>query len=92
MHIFTKITRFAPPQPLSCEEINRFIVDFLDGNMDEPRRSAFGIHLHHCSNCAAFLNQYRHTIRLTRAARDIPIPEELVRRTIDILQNHYDDV
>lgn len=92
MHIFTKITRFAPPVPLSCEEINRFIVDFLDGDMDEALRSTFGNHLRHCSNCAAFLDQYRHTIRLLRAARDVPIPEELVRRTIDVLRNHYDDV
>ena len=88
MAIFTKITRNASQRTLSCEEANQFIMDFLDGTADEPIRMAFAAHLSTCPNCVAFLEQYRETIRLSRGARDVAIPPEVVCRTIEFLQRH----
>lgn len=90
--IFTKITRETPVLTLSCEEINHFIVDFLDGEANEPARIAVEAHLRHCADCATFLDQYRTTIRLARKTRDPAVPEGMTRRIIEFLQDHYDDM
>ena len=92
MDIFTKITRSTPVQTLSCEEINHFIVDFLDGAADEPARIAFESHLRHCVDCAIFLDQYRTTIHLASETRDVVVREGMTRRIIEFLQDHYDDM
>lgn len=91
MSIFTKIKRFVRPRPLSCEEVNRFIMDFLDGEVDERTEVRFEAHLRNCPNCEAFLDQYRNTVHLVKDRDNVQIPDELVRRTIDFLQDHYDE-
>lgn len=86
MSIFNKIVEFIRPKPLSCQQVNQFILDYLEGDMDDQTRVAFESHLQNCPNCAAFLDQYRSTTRLVREAEEIEVPPEVVDRTIEFLR------
>ncbi len=86
MSIFAKFRDFVRPKPLSCQQVNQFILDYLDGEMDDPTRIAFEAHLQNCPNCRLFVDQYRETTRLVRETDDIDIPPEVVERTIDFLR------
>jgi anti-sigma factor RsiW len=68
---------------LTCQEINTFLLDYVDGTMPEALRREFERHLGICPDCAAYLATYRATIDLSRASeregRDLPdVPEDLV--------------
>lgn len=91
MSIFAKINRLFRREPLSCRQVNQFIVDYLEGDMDERTRIQFESHLHNCPNCTKFLDQYRETVYLVHDSDDVELPPELVDRTVDFLRNHYED-
>lgn len=90
MSIFARIKAFLRPEPLSCQQVNQFIVDYLEGTMDEPTRVAFESHLRHCPNCGPFLDQYRTTARLVRDADDIEVPPAVIERTIEFLRKRHE--
>lgn len=90
MIIFDRIKNFIRPKPLSCQQVNQFILDYLEGEMDEPTRVAFEAHLQNCPNCGSFLDQYRATTRLVQDAAEIDIPPAVIDRTIDFLRNRYE--
>jgi len=71
---------------LTCREFIEFLGAYLDGELPNTQRREFDWHLKLCRSCRAYLQTYRHTIRLeelTRSQldRDVPdtVPEELVR-------------
>ncbi|MCK6486698.1 MAG: zf-HC2 domain-containing protein [Phycisphaerae bacterium] len=70
---------------ISCREVFDFLVDYVSGELPPHVRAEFERHLAVCPPCVAYLNSYRDTIRLGRAAcrdNDVPppeIPEELVK-------------
>ena len=90
MSILDKIKGFVRPRALSCQQVNQFILDYLDGETDERTRIAFEAHLGNCPNCESFLDQYRATTRLVRDANDIEIPAAVIDRTIDFLRTRYE--
>ncbi len=79
-------------RPLRCEEVNHFIVEYLDGTLAPRPRALFDAHVAACPNCSPFLEQYRQTIALVReAGADVPEPpEELVEATMNFLRQHAD--
>ena len=87
MNIFAKIRSFVRPRPLSCQEVNRFIVDYLDGDLDDQTRLTFESHLRNCPSCGSFLDQYRATAQLIQDADEIEIPPAVIERTIEFLRN-----
>ncbi|MEX0821274.1 MAG: zf-HC2 domain-containing protein [Rhodothermales bacterium] len=89
MSILAKIKRFVRGEPLSCQEVNRFLVDYLEGSMDERTQARFEKHLENCGCCEQFFEQYRNTVAVVRADEEIDIPDEVVERTMDFLKRHY---
>jgi len=75
----------------SCEEVNGFIVQYLDGDLDEKTRKKFWAHIGDCSTCGRFFEQYTATIDLTREAGDITPPQELVEKTLAFLRTRWAD-
>lgn len=90
MNILNRLREFLRPRPLSCQQVNQFILDYLEGDMDEPTRVSFEAHMQNCPTCGSFLDQYRATTRLVRQADEITIPPAVIDRTIDFLRNRYD--
>lgn len=79
---------------LTCEDVNAFIVDYLEGTLDDRTRRRFEKHIANCGVCSTYLDQYRETVTLVKeeAAEHPPEPpEELVDATLDFLRQHYDE-
>ena len=91
MDIFAKMRRFVRGEPLSCEQVNRFILDYLERSLDDRTRVAFEAHLFQCANCKTFLDQYQSTLCEVKTSENIEIPKEVVERTLDFLRKHYDE-
>ena len=75
---------------ITCRELYEFIHDYLSGELPVPERRKFEDHLAICPSCVHYLDSYRQTVALGKAAfleDDDPIPtdvpEELVRAILD---------
>jgi anti-sigma factor RsiW len=52
---------------LACQEMVELVTDYLEGALSRSQRRRFEAHLAGCENCTEYLEQMRHTIRLTGA-------------------------
>ena len=81
-------------RPLSCESVNQFIIDYLEGTIPTRIRTRFEAHLAECPNCGPYFDQYLQTVELVKEEGTIQPapPEELVELTLSFLREHYDDL
>lgn len=72
---------------ITCRELIDFIAGYVAGELDAAARHDFERHLGVCPSCRAYLDSYRKTMALTRAAasdeRVDDVPEALVRTILD---------
>ena len=68
---------------ITCRQLIDFIIDYVDGALDDTAKHDFERHLAVCPSCRAYLETYQQTMNLTRiAVTDEPlgdVPEELVQ-------------
>ncbi len=71
---------------LTCREFVEFLDDYVEDRMTPERRAEFERHVSVCPDCVAFVDSYRRTMALTKAALRGPetsvhdsLPEQLVR-------------
>lgn len=89
--MLAQIRRIVEGEDLSCEHVNRFLVEYMEGALDDRTRARFEAHLHDCPNCYRFLDQYRHTVSWVHSDTEIEISDDVVRRTVAFLKHHLDD-
>ena len=53
---------------MNCREFTEFLHEYLFGNLPAAVRSEFEKHLTECPGCVAYLDSYRKTILLGKAA------------------------
>lgn len=72
--------RYAPGM-ISCETLDDFILDYLDGALPAHQRRVFEWHIRLCRECRDYLAAYRRSIALGKSAQGAPgeMPEDLVR-------------
>ena len=75
----------------TCEEVNGFISDYLEGTLDDKTRGKFEAHIGDCSACGRFLEQYETTVRLTHDAGQFSPPDELFEKTMAFLRKKWSD-
>ena len=74
---------------LLCSDFVRFLDDYVEQTLSPERRAIFDRHMTVCPDCIAYLDSYRRTIAMGKAAgEDIggaaePIPEGLIRAILD---------
>lgn len=70
---------------MKCRELTEFLMAYLDGELPEGERSEFEFHLHGCLSCVNYVESYKATVKLEKAActddGELPadVPEGLVR-------------
>ena len=77
---------------LTCEDVNAFLVGYLEGALDPRTHARFERHVARCAQCGSYLDQYRTTIALARAegtAEPQAPPDELAEWTLAFLREHY---
>ena len=70
----------------TCEEVNRFLVDYLEGSLPDKTVSKFKSHLDKCPGCIIYFEQYKKTIELVKDEDDVHIPDRLVEHTLEFLR------
>ena len=87
MNLIQKIVRMFNPM-LSCEQVNQFIIDYLEDNLPTPTRKKFDMHIKMCKNCSAFFDQYNDTVAVVNEHGQLEIPEDLATMTLEFLREH----
>jgi predicted anti-sigma-YlaC factor YlaD len=69
---------------MTCEEVAEFLLDYLEHQVTDEQRRIFEHHLSVCPDCRNYIDSYRKTIQLAKAAEvqaanSIEIPEGLVQ-------------
>lgn len=78
---------------VTCQDVNAFLADYLDGAVEADLARRFEEHISRCSQCTAYLDQYRKTISyVTEAGREpAPPPDPLIENTLDFLRRRLDE-
>jgi predicted anti-sigma-YlaC factor YlaD len=75
----------------SCEEVNGFLADYLDGALTEETARLYEAHIKRCPPCGAYFRQYKLTMELARNSRDEKVPVDLVQHTLDFLRERREN-
>jgi anti-sigma factor RsiW len=74
---------------VTCRDFVDFLIEYFSGELGEGERTEFERHLAECPACVAYLDTYRRTIQLLKAAYVHPedrvpdeVPEDLVRAIV----------
>ena len=73
---------------MNCREFTEFLHEYLSGNLPVDDRAAFDAHLAECPWCVAYLQNYRETILLGKAAfapADEPLPERVPEELVQAI-------
>ena len=68
------------PLMMTCREFDEFILDYLDGRLSRRNQLMFELHMRMCPICRDYVERYRQTIALEKAAfadPDAPVPSEV---------------
>lgn len=55
----------SPSPDLSCQELVELVTEYLEGALPARERARLESHLRGCGACAGYLDQMRHTIRVS---------------------------
>ena len=75
---------------MTCEEVNEFLVHYLNGTLPWRQRLSFNVHLLVRQHCRQYMASYAATVRTTKSQglpagpRADRIPDELVRAIISV--------
>lgn len=75
---------------ITCQELEAFIIDFIDNRLTEEQHVIFNTHLEECDHCKIYIADYQKSIGLSQSAfkkaastnssiNEGDIPEELVQ-------------
>ena len=53
---------------IDCKNLEKFIIDFLDDDLPAKTKLSFLQHIEECEHCEAYLQGYRKTIDISKAA------------------------
>ena len=64
---------------MNCREFTDFLMAYIDGELPDATRSSFESHLYGCQDCVNYMESYRATITLGRAAcaQDAALPDDV---------------
>jgi hypothetical protein len=78
----------AHAHDVTCQEAIGLLGEYCDGNLSPEVCRALLVHLDLCGPCVDFVNTYRATPRVARAALTAEMPRELKDRLKQFLASH----
>jgi anti-sigma factor RsiW len=88
---------FSGRREITCREATDFLAAYLEGELDEPVRREFDLHLGVCAACRDYLEGYRKTVALGREAcrcgdaeAKAEMPEDLVSAILNAAKKDAD--
>jgi anti-sigma factor RsiW len=72
------------PKDIACRQAVELITDYLEGTLSHRDRRRLEFHLRGCSNCSAYLEQIRTTIRVSGAIQADDLTPEARQELVDI--------
>ena len=85
MNIFHKIRHLFRPM-MSCEQVNEFILDYVEERLPNETKAKFDEHLKMCPCCVPFLEQYKQTVDMVATDGQIEVPADLAEHTLSFLR------
>ncbi|MFW5972841.1 MAG: anti-sigma factor family protein [Bacteroidota bacterium] len=78
---------------ITCQDVNVFLADYLEGALDDDLATRFEHHISGCAQCTAYLEKYRHTVGIVREAGRVSEepPEPLVEETLEFLRHRLEN-
>ena len=64
---------------LACADGVEMLMDYLEGTLPVADRETIDTHVSGCPRCIAFVESYRHTPRILRAATEAALPDDLAQ-------------
>lgn len=81
---------------ISCQNLEKFIVDFLDGQLTPEINNAFIDHIKECEACEDYLEDYQQTISICKtvyssdaSTEKIDMPEKLVNAILETRKDSF---
>ena len=77
------------PSYFGCREMNTFLYDYVERELDERILIALDNHMLVCKECEKLTVSYQNSVETARThiPRDVKIPEELKTELIEILSD-----
>ena len=69
-----------------CTNGVELLMEYLEGDLPQDVRADLETHVLGCPRCVAFIESYRQTPRIMRAATSIEMPEDLADRLQNFLR------
>lgn len=71
----------------TCEEVEKFAYDFLEGTLDSPTIKVVERHLKACKNCQRFIAAYRKTAALEKTFQKPSLDPEFKQKLFEFLSS-----
>lgn len=81
----TKTVKTAIPGPLTCRQVEQFLLDYLEGQVSLWTWYKFRYHLLLCDDCRQYLQDYRNAVALGRRIFANPDDEAIGKVPDEIL-------
>jgi len=65
---------------ITCREVAELLIDFVEGELPEPKMLTLQQHICGCPPCMFYLENYRTTIEVTHSLPEEPLPPEFEAR------------
>ena len=69
-----------------CQDIQTFLVNYLDGALPVADSMLFRLHVLFCAPCRRYMSRYNDSVELARYILDDPPPPELVNLTTEFIK------
>ncbi len=69
-----------------CQDVQSFLVNFLDGVLPVADSMIFRLHVLLCAPCRRYMNRYNDSVELARNILDDPPPPELINLTSEFIK------
>ncbi len=79
------LRRVFRPEP-TCEDVNHFLVEYVEGVLDSTTQARYKSHLERCPHCLPYFEQYKMTLQMMKADGPCEAPEQLVEHTLEFLR------